>query len=192
MILEVYNLKYTPWLISHFTSNDYSQEPVYIDTLEIDSTVLVNVKLNNIADINIDQTNSDFVVDEIIKKMNCILFNDNIIYETITHNTSIYFYITKKLFNPITFKLLNTLSSEDDILPLRYKTRLVDDTSVINIDNIITNNILYKDIVYYRNVKGADYDAFYFVRYSKLFAANVSDTVILDVNEIDNTKSNKN
>ena len=141
-------------MVSNFTSNNYAYDSNYINTLSLNSLVNINLDLKGVSNISTDLTNISTVISEIISKMNCVLFDDIFIYEKIkSSDKMLTLYIYKNLYNPITFKFNNYIKSEDDIIANSYKTYIKpDSTTVVEFDSILTNNILYKDVIYYRNI----------------------------------------
>lgn len=189
LLIDVHDYIYSKQLVKNYLSNVHIYNSSQIDTLPFNSTIQIKVHFKK---LNIDATTLPTIISDLIIKMNCVLFDDIIIYEKLKTNQSLNFFIYTNIYSPITFKYNNLLYSENDKISIPYKTSVLknDSTEYIEFDTIFTNQILYKDMVYFLNFKGGSLNSFNFINYSNLLAANVKGT---DVNDsIYNTLSNKN
>lgn len=153
--VEVYNLIYNNTLSKLFFSNQYSKLTSYTDTLSLDSTETFNFYFN---EYKFDST-SDFTsyIENIFKinvieKINCILFDDNITYLAKNENEEINVLIDSTNINtPFSLKIKDRLFREDDIISLPYNIVNNDSTSTINNIETSGTHILYNNYFYHND-----------------------------------------
>jgi len=73
--------------------------------------------------------------------MNCILFDDIVIYEKFKTDHVLEFFINNRIYNPITFRYNKLLFSENDKIAKPYTTIISkqDSTVITTFDTAITN-----------------------------------------------------
>lgn len=187
--IDVFNYKYDYQLSKNFLSNFQNYDDMQIDSLLLNSSIDIVLNLYNIKDVN---TNVESFINILIDKMNCVLFDDIIIYEKLKTEHSLEFFISNSLYNPITFKYNNLCFSENDIFALPYKTIVnkTDNTNVLEIFSIQFNHILYKDLTYFLDLKSGNYNKYSFLQYSNLLPVEIKNTGMID--GVYNQYSNKN
>lgn len=187
--IEIFEYLYTSTMLKNYFSNIHIYDNEQTNSLSYISDITITFNFSHIVDTIITNETIESVIIDLITKMNCILFDDEIIYEKLKTNYNLDFYILKKIYGPITFKYNNLLFSENDKINKLYLTQIQTNKQTTNIINGICNHILYKDMVYFNDFKSGGYNDLYFLNYSNLLPATIIDTKIAG---IANQYNNKN
>jgi hypothetical protein len=139
MTFGVYNYKYNKDLAQNYLSNVHVYDQTWIDSLAHNTNITIKLHFKNITDAQITSSNINNILKDVINKMNCILFDDIVIYEKIKDGHNLEFFITKKLYSPIVFKYNNLLFAENDKIAKPYKTIVQKNGNVAEFTSAISN-----------------------------------------------------
>lgn len=172
--INVYDLIYDAYLVSSILTNGYLNSESYLNALTLNTTVKLNIifseyDFNNIVELTTYVNSDEFSVN-LLGHMNCVLFDDIIVYDIINNSTIVDILTNIEFTNKFIFCINNVdYFIEGELDGYSYQLLNHKDATIINTINLDISYVpLYKNIVYIKTYNDSTisfdmclYDKFY-------------------------------
>ena len=122
--IDIFNIKYNSYLKNTLLSNSYLNNQQYIDSLEYNTTINLNIIFDsnyffNFSDATTYIYSNNFYI-HLCGHLNCVLFNDIVTYYIITDDTKLNIISDYKFENKFILDIDNNFYVEGEIDSISY------------------------------------------------------------------------
>jgi hypothetical protein len=152
--IDVYDLIYNNYLKHNLYSNSYLENPEYLNSLISNSTISLNIIFdkNSFFDYSdcANYVNSEEFAIKFLGHINCILFNDTIVYNIITGNITLNIITDLYFENKFILNVnVDDFYIEGEIDSLLFKlNNAINDSTINNMELDVSYTPFYKNLMF--------------------------------------------